>query len=205
MANLKTISDLKTEIETIITNVSGGAAGPRGVSISNFVEPILSAVVDAIESNSGVGGVLNISNGSSPNEDVVCDGNFNLINVWSTSTDTKGVTENRDPVDNHLLGTYELKNNADGDWTTGTNLRFTTDTAGTYRCRVVKINTDDTVDVQKYRDRIDLGVDEIGHMAVIGGLIKNLVSGEKLGLEFRGPNNAVVTFLSGQFAVERKG
>jgi len=159
-------------------------------------------LLDLIESLASVGGTLNTNGGSSPEQDIVGTGSWQRIDAWERSIDTKGVQDGlRDETDPG--GWFKVRNKGSGTWSINTVLRFTTNKPGTYRFRVAKVLADGTAVTTPFQDRTSLEAGEQGHVAIIGARIKNVLAGEKLQVEMRAPNGAIVTLQEAQFAADR--
>jgi hypothetical protein len=183
--NLKAIAALQAEIE---------AEGFRGISKQELL--------DTLQSLAKVGGTQSLKQELGVASAPLTAG-FNRIDVWETSRDTQGVQEGLDdPTDPG--GWYEIKPAASGDYTVNSSLRFTVDIEGLYTLRV---GVQDGVTGDKggasYQDAAVVPVGVTAQLSISGGIVKGLGKNDRIYMEMKGENGAIVTAYYGQFGIVR--
>ena len=181
--NLKAIAALQAEIE---------AAGPRGITKQE--------ILDTLQSLAKVGGTLSIKDGT---DTYLIAAGWNRIDVWSAARDTQGVKDGLDdPTDPG--GWYEIKPAAAGDYTVNASVRFTTDTDGEYSIRVgIKDGVTGELSSAPYQDAVTTVAGITTQLSISVGIVKGLGKNDRIYLEMRGENGAVVTPVYGQFGIVR--
>ncbi len=181
MATLKTVQELLDSIDT------GGGRGTTGEELQDLVESLAS-----------VYGHMALSN---PGTTHTCNNSWQTFAEWTTSRDTRGVSENL------TTGEYTLQAGGGGQWEAIIHLEFSVDTTGTYRLRPRGELADTT--------QVAMGADSARVQALMAGdtVIWTIIglniapdildTGGKLYTQIRGPNNAVVTPIQGWFRVKR--
>jgi len=184
MATLREIAALQAEIE---------AAGFRGLT----EQPLL----EALQSLSTVQADMWISNGS---VDFTFVGSSwgPIFDEWEDNTDTQGVQEGPNP------GTapyehYLIKPNGGGIWAMSGRLKGTCDTVGTVWVRPVIVRTDLTLDSFGHIDKSTILAGGEFDLSFTGVTTRVLLEGEKMALQFRGPNGGVATIVTGHLVVKR--
>lgn len=192
MATLKDIAAFKTEIESL-------PVGQRAIKRD--------MLLDMLESLSDVQGLLNINNAPRDPADaaavnVTCTGAWETFAVWGRSVDTKGLQEQPTPGTAPFNG-FMLKAGGAGNWKTHCYLKGQCDTDGLIRIRFARVLTDDTVDPDAmFSDREDVLTGKEFKLNFTA-LKKNMVAGEIMLMQIRGPNGAVVTVHEAEFESQR--
>jgi len=155
-------------------------------------------LLDMVQSLAAVKGCMWVNDGDTP---MVCTGNYERIDSWDGSRDTRGLQDGlgEDPAAGH----YTLKNNADGDWSVAAMVRIAAIDSGTYRLRVAVEDSEDVITASPFRDEVSLGAGDVGQMTIAGCLLKGLVKGDKIRLELRGNNGKATTITHAQFTANR--
>lgn len=153
---------------------------------------------DLVESLASVYGHMALSN---PGTTHTCNNTWQTFAEWTTSRDTRGVTENL------TTGEYTLKAGAGGQWDAMLHLEFSVDTTGTYRLRPgaeLANATDVAMGADSARVQALTAGDKVTWTVVGLNIATELLDeGGKLYAEIRGPNLAVVTPIQGFFRVKR--
>lgn len=184
MADLREVVPLQAEIE---------GAGQRGITKDQILE--------IIQSISTVQADMTISNGS---VDFTFVGSAwgPIFDEWEDNTDTQGVQEGPTP------GTppyehYLIKPNGGGIWAMSGRLKGTCDTAGTVWVRPVIVRTDLTLDSFGHIDKSTILAGGEFDLSFTGATTRVLLEGEKMALQFRGPNGGIATIVTGHLVVKR--
>lgn len=181
MATLKTVQDLLSSIDTT------GSRGSTGTKIQ-----------DLIESLASVYGHMALS---SPGTTHTCNNAWQTFAEWTTSRDTRGVTEDL------LAGEYTLAEGGGGQWEIMVDLAFSVNTTGTYRLRP-RSELADTTEVAMGADSarvesVTAGSTVKWSLIGVTGVGSDLDTGGKLYVQIRGPNGALITPIHGYFRARR--
>lgn len=184
--NLRDIKELEAEIE---------AAGLRGITKQQ--------ILDSLRSQAKVAASLSLRDDATQ----TTVAGWNRLDLFDTARSTQGIfdglTDETDP------GAWvQVRNAAAGDYTCDMALRFTADTNGTYEFRITYA-TDTAVpgtyvgQFSPYRDAVTVVAGEVAHVAIAAALLKDVARNERLQVEYKGPNNSVITGHKGQFGAQR--
>ena len=180
--NLKSISELQAEVES---------AGYRGISAQTLL--------DTLQSLAKVAGTMVLND---PLPQAALSQGWNRVDGWSLSFDTQGVKSGLDdPTDPG--GYYSINVNAGGDYTCSAMLRFVSDIDGLYELRIAKRDSGGSASYIQYQDAINVVAGDTAQLNIASGLIKGVSNDDRLQLEIKGPNGAVVTAVYAQFGVQR--
>ena len=184
MPNLKGIKTFIADIE---------ARDPQGRTITQ------QDFADVLQSLSKVAGTMSLSTTVSGTQLVA---GWNRLDMWDKSKDTQGVKDGlSDPTDPG--GYYTINSAAQGDYTCCASIRFSADISGVYRMRIAQIDGTSTFASSSDEDAINATAGDTVQLVIASALIKNVVDGDRLQVEFRGPNGATVTGYYGHFGVQR--
>ena len=180
--NLKAIADLQGEIES---------AGLRGIGKQ--------ALLDTLQSLAKVAGTMSLD---APSIAEPLSAGWNRVDIWNRSRDTQGVKDGLDsPQDPG--GWYKINRAASGDYSCNASIRFTTDTDGLYQMRISKVLGNGDPGGNSDFDAVDTVAGITTQLTIVSSLLKNVDNDDRLQVEVKGPNGAVITALFGQFGVSR--
>ena len=180
--NLRAIADIQAEVET---------AGFRGINAQTLLDTLQSLVK--------VAGTMSLDD---PISTPPIGAGWNRVDIWDQSRDTQGVKDGLDDPDDPG-GWYRINRVASGDYSCNANLRFTTDLEGLYQMRIARVDENGDPLTSSDQDVVDAPAGVTVQLTIVSALIKNVDNGNKLQVEVKGPNGAVITGLYGQFGVQR--
>lgn len=191
---LQNIRDLRAFIESVQSDVSG--AGAYGITKAMLLS-LISQLADAVESNSGVAAAMWSKN--SEGAPLTIAGGWNRMDVCTNGRSTRGVFDGLDDATD-AGSWFDVRRAGAGDYVVTAKLRFSVDTAGEYEVRVASFTDGGSYSGVGPEDAAMADAGDQIVMALGGVLVKNVTrdqddnpTDDRLCLQMRGPNGAVVT------------
>ena len=184
--NLRDINELEAEIES---------AGLRGITKQQ--------ILDSLRSQAKVSGSLCLR----ANVLQTTAAGWNRLDVFDTARSTQGIFDGLDDVTDPGAW-FQIRNAAAGDYICDFVLRFTAATAGKYDFRITHATDAVTPGVyvgefSPYQDSVTLTAGQMAHVAISSALLKDVARNERIQIEYKGPNNSIITAHFGQFGAQR--
>jgi hypothetical protein len=159
-------------------------------------------LLDFMQSTAKTGGTFFINGGVSPDDDFTLQPGWNRLDIGGRAVDTQGVMDGTtDAADPGCW--FQVRPAGEGDYSFSTSLRLRVSLAGEYEYRVAYVEVDGTVKNTPFHDAVTLDAGEGGLLVIASGLRKDLLRGERLQAELRGPNGSVITPLFWTFGAYR--